>query len=584
MRTLPLTDPGVPDLRSPARFLWWIARGQWVTLLVGVCFGVAWMLAQALVPYAIGRGLDAGVAALDAAAAVRWSLVVLGLGLLQAGAGVMRHRVAVSNWLQASFRTAQLIAHHTARTGPALPAQVTTGEIASTVSHDAMRMGGAFDVSARFSGAIVSYVLVAVILLNRSLTLGLLVLVGVPVLLVAIGPILRPLQRRQAAQREAVGRLTALGADTVAGLRVLRGIGGEGVFLGRYRERSEHVRRAGVEVAGTQATLDAAQVLLPGVFVVALTWLGARLALTGQISVGELVAFYGYAFFLVVPLRTATEAADKLTRAYVGAQRVIAVLRVDRDVVGPAVPGTEPPVGSVLVDDASGIVVRPGRLTAVVSAEPQETAALADRLGRFVDDRGVALGGSRLADLSLDAVRRRVLVSEAESRLFTGTLRHELDPWGLADDERLLGALHTASAEDVLEALPAGLDSAVEERGRSFSGGQRQRVVLTRALVADPEVLVLVEPTSAVDAHTEARIAERLHTARAGRTTVVTSASPLVLDRADLVVWMEGGRAVAEGRHRDLLARVPAYRDTVTRGPVTPPGVPAQDRPTGVPR
>ncbi|NUR24573.1 MAG: ABC transporter ATP-binding protein, partial [Catenulispora sp.] len=126
-------------------------------------------------------------------------------------------------------------------------------------------------------------------------------------------------------------------------------------------------------------------------------------------------------------------------------------------------------------------------------------------------------------------------------------------------------ALHTAAAEDIIEALPEGLDAEITERGRSFSGGQQQRLRLARALLADPEVLLLVEPTSAVDAHTEARIADRLAAARAGRTTVVFTTSPLMLDRAEHVVFLADGRAVAEGRHRELLATVPAYRATVTR-------------------
>jgi len=106
----------------------------------------------------------------------------------------------------------------------------------------------------------------------------------------------------------------------------------------------------------------------------------------------------------------------------------------------------------------------------------------------------------------------------------------------------------------------------VDERGRSFSGGQRQRLVLARALLADPEILVLVEPTSAVDAHTEARIARDLRAAREGRTTVIVTPSPPVPDRADPVGPVEGGRAVAEGTHRELLGTSPAYRDVVTRG------------------
>ena len=126
-------------------------------------------------------------------------------------------------------------------------------------------------------------------------------------------------------------------------------------------------------------------------------------------------------------------------------------------------------------------------------------------------------------------------------------------------------ALDIASAQDILDALPDGLDTTVTERGRAFSGGQRQRLVLARALVTDPEILILVEPTSAVDAHTEARIAAKLRNHRAGRTTVITTSSPLMLDEVDEVAFLEDGRITAVGTHADLLANNPAYRMTVTR-------------------
>ncbi len=436
----------------------------------------------------------------------------------------------------------------------------------ATVSNDALRAGGAFDITARLGGAVASYVVVAAVLLSASTALGLIVLLGVPLLAATLSTIIRPLQRRQREQREEIGRLTALGADTVAGLRVLRGIGGEEVFLGRYRERSQRVRRAGVRVAVPQATLDASQVLLPGIFVVLVTWLGARFALSGQIGPGELVAFYGYAAFLVIPLRTAAEAVDKVTRALIGARRMLDVLDVERIVGDPAEPAAEPPASVPLTDGRSGLVLEPGLLTCLVSSLPEEAAALADRLGRFVDDDGVALGGVPLVDLPIETVRRRILVSETDPLLFSGALRAELDPRGRGrDDAALLAAVEIANAEDVLDALPEGLDEHVEERGRGFSGGQRQRLVLARALLADADVLVLVDPTSAVDAHTEARIARRLRGARAGRTTLVVTGSPLMLDQADRVAFLADGRVVAVGGHRELLRTTPSYRETVTR-------------------
>ena len=566
MLRLPFADPGRPDASSPARLLVWVGRRQLGTLLGGVLFGILWMVAQALMPFALGQAIEEGIVDDDSDALALWAGALLALGGLQAVAGVMRHRFAVSNWLQASFRLAQVVAHHAARSGPAVRARLSTGEVVATVSNDAMRAGGAFDITARLSGAIVSYGVVAFILLSSSVVLGVIVLVGVPALVLTLGTVIRPLQARQAEQREEVGRLTALGADTAAGLRVLRGIGGEQAFLDRYRLRSQRVRQAGVRVAVPQSTLDAAQVLVPGLFVVLVTWIGARFALSGRIGVGELIAFYGYAAFLVIPLRTAAEAVDKITRALVGARRMLDVLGVERQVADPATPAAEPPAGVPLVDERSGLVVEPGLLTCLVAAVPDAAVAVADRLGRFGDDDGVLLGDVRLSALPVEAVRRRIVVSEADPLLFSGTLRRELDPWGRATDDEILTAISVANAEDVLEALPARLDAPVDERGRSFSGGQRQRLVLARALLSGAETLVLVEPTSAVDAHTEARIAVRLREARAGRTTVVVTTSPLVLAQADRVVLLEDGRVVAQGGHSELLRSNASYRDTVTRG------------------
>jgi len=569
VQPLPYAHPGTPDLRSPMRLMGWVGRGQWRTLLVAMVFGVTWMVSQALLPAAMSHAIDDGIIAKDDSALISWCLVILGLAVISALTGVMRHRFSVTNWLRATFRAVQLVGWHSADVGEALPRRTPTGDVVAVVASDAMRLGGLYDALARFVGAIVGYVVVAVILLTASRPLGLIVLIGVPVLVACLTFVVRPLQRRQAEQREESGRLIGLGADTVAGLRVLRGIGGEQTYLARYGRQSQTVRQVGYRVAGVQAALDASQVLLPGFFVLIVTWLGARFALEGQITVGELVAFYGYSAFLVTPLRTATEFVDRFTRAHIGARKLIRVLEVEpdhRDLphVGEA---TEPATHVDLVDERSGVTIEPGLFTAVVSARPEETAALADRLGRFGEDvAGVRLGGTAVVDLPLSTMRRRVVVSETDPRLFTGTLRDELDPWGRHADEEIFTALAVASGEDVLEALPAGLDSEVEERGRSFSGGQRQRLALTRALLTDADTLVLVEPTSAVDAHTEARVSGRLAAARQGRTTVVMSASPLVLDQADRVLFLRDGVVRASGTHHELIRSHPAYRAVVVRG------------------
>ena len=309
--------------------------------------------------------------------------------------------------------------------------------------------------------------------------------------------------------------------------------------------------------------LDALQVLLPGIFVVTVVWIGARFAVQGLITPGELVAFYGYAAFLMMPLRTATEFANKAIRAVVSARRVIHVLALEPEIEDPATEVRAARTGRRAARRRERVRIRPGLTTAIVTEPPEQAAEIADRLGRFRDG-DVRWGDVALADLPRLLVRERIVVSDTAAMMFSGRLGTQVDIRGRGAD-RVAEAMHTASAYDVLEALPDGLETEVAEKGRTFSGGQRQRLVLARALAADPEVLVLVDPTSAVDAHTEARIAERLRDTRAGRTTVVTTTSPLMLDRVDVVCFVLDGRLVAEGSHEDLLDESAAYRAVVTR-------------------
>jgi ABC-type multidrug transport system fused ATPase/permease subunit len=570
---LPLPDPGQADLRSPARFLVWTARRQWRTLSLGVLWGSLWMLAQGAVPAALGIAVGAAADG-DVRLSALSALAVLVLGVIQSAAGVLRHRMAVTNWITAASRTQQLVVRHSTHLGASLSREVATGEVVAVTSSDVEKIGTAFDVLARLAGAVVAFVAVAIVLLRTSTVLGVLVLVGAPVLAAAVGPLLGPLERRESAQRELLGKSSALASDTVAGLRVLRGIGGEDLFIQRFRESSQLVRTAAVAVARVRSLLESLQVALPGALVVAITWLGAHQVLAGELGVGQLVAFYGYTAFLVLPLRTFTEAAQRWTSAFVAARRVVRLLGVERPdeqaEVGPrAMPS---PVGAVLHDPMSGLRVEPGTLTAVMSPDPQEVDAIALRLGGYGPAGGhVTWGGVPLGDLDRGEVRSAILVQDKDPTLLSGTLA-ELFDVPASGRVTLTDAVRTAAAEDVLQAVvdadpfaDATRAARITERGRSLSGGQRQRLALVRSLLVDPPVLVLDEPTSAVDAHTEARIADALWAARAGRTTVVLSSSPLVLDRCDEVVFVRDGRVRARGPHRRLLREDPGYRAAVTR-------------------
>ncbi|MEE1791661.1 ABC transporter ATP-binding protein [Streptomyces sp. BE308] len=546
------------------RYLWWLITGQRRRIAAGALLGSAWMLCLTLPPYLLSRAIDDGLEPGRWPVLVGWAAALLGVGVLNAWLAIMRHRTMTRVRLDAAFRTVRVVVGQATRLGGALPRRVTAGEVLTIGFGDATVIANTLTITGPGVGAVLAYVVVAALLLAVSPLLAVVVLLGVPLLAVSVGPLLRRLQGVETTYREQQGALASRFEDIVRGLRVLNGIGGKEVYAERYRRGSRALRAEGYRVGSVTSWVQALGVGLPSLFLGVVTWLAARMAAQGQISVGELVAVYGYTAVLAVPVAFFIEGGYGLSRGLVAARRVIRFLALEPDSTGREATRDGPGAPSTLRDPASGVEVAPGRLTALVSARPSESAAVVDRLGRFAGS-AATWGATRLDEIDLTQVRRRILVADNEADLFAGPLRDVICGWD-RDDETIGRALHAAMAQDIVRGLPDGLDSPVDAQGRNLSGGQRQRIRLVRALLADPEVLLAVEPTSAVDAHTEAVISTRLRTARADRTTLVTSTSPLLLDQADIVYYLADGSVAAVGSHRELLDRQPGYRRLVSRG------------------
>jgi ABC-type multidrug transport system fused ATPase/permease subunit len=455
-----------------------------------------------------------------------------------------------------------VVVGHVVRLGAALPRRVGAGEVVTIGVGDVRTISQCLTVVGPGVGAVVVYAVVAALLLSVSAPLAAVVLSGVPLTVLLVGPLTRRLQGAEGEYRERQGLLTARIGDMAGGLRVLNGLGGKDLLADAFRRDSQRLRAQGYRVGAVTSWLQALGTGLPALFLAVVTWPAARLAAEGRITVGELVSVYGYVAVLVTPVAFFVEAGYQLSRGVVAARRVVGLLRVEpAEDTGTREAPAEP---SVLHDPESGVRVLPGRLTALAGARPADAAAVVDRLGRY-EPSEATWGGVRLDEIGLSAVRERILVADNEADLFAGLLRELLGGRRERDAAEVARALHAAVAEDILRGLPDGLDSAVAAQGRSLSGGQRQRIRLARALLADPEVLLAVEPTSALDAHTEAAVADRLRQARDGRTTVVTTTSPLVLDHAETVHCLVDGKVAATGGHHELLAAEPGYRALVAR-------------------
>ncbi|MFF8586769.1 ABC transporter transmembrane domain-containing protein [Streptomyces althioticus] len=568
---LPYPDPGAPDARSGPRFLWWLFRNQLSGQLKALAWGLLHFASVASLPFCVGAAVQAAVDRSGGRLALAGGLLAL------AGAGVAAgdtflHRAAVTNWITAAARVQQLLGRKAAVLGSALTRRVSAGEVVAVSTGDVEKIGWFVEALSRFTAAAVTIVVVTVGLLVYQPALGVVVAVGLPVLALAVLPLLPGATRRADVQREKAGRATELASDTVAGLRVLRGIGGEDLFLDRYRRASQEVRHAAVRSARMWSLIAAVQVLLPGLLLITVVWYGVRLARDGRIDVGELVTVYSSVMLLTYPLRHFEEIAMAYSFSRPSARRAARVLSLERATDTAGTRAAENPAGD-LYDPETGLCASSGLLTAVVCGDPDAAGRLAERLGGHAAEEGTSalLGGVPLDELPLDSARTAVLVQDKDPVLLSGTLRELLDvPASGAMNPG--AALEAAQCQDVLAALVQGsldaedpMDARITERGRSLSGGQRQRLALARSLVTDPEVLVLDEPTSAVDSHTEARIAEGVRGLRSGRTTVVFTSSPLLLDRADRVVFLHEGTVVAVGGHRELVRTEPRYRAVVTR-------------------
>jgi ABC-type bacteriocin/lantibiotic exporter with double-glycine peptidase domain len=221
------------------------------------------------------------------------------------------------------------------------------------------------------------------------------------------------------------------------------------------------------------AWLSGIEVLMPGLVTVGVTWLGARLALSGQITVGQLVAYYGISAYLVIQVSVATEAAHKVSEGVVAARRVVTIFGLRPALSSPAHPVPLPAGPFGLTDPASGLSCPPGQLTVLAPAGQSDTA---DRLGRYVET-SVRAGDVPLAEADLAEVRRRILVAHNQDVLFSGPLADEVGgpgtALGTAPGTALDTALWAADATDAVAGLPDGTAQRLTEQGRELSGGQR---------------------------------------------------------------------------------------------------------------
>jgi ABC-type multidrug transport system fused ATPase/permease subunit len=533
-----------PEGITPGRFLLRVILSVKRVSVPAMLFATVWQVGESAVPVVMGVAIDRALATGETGQLVLW------LGVLVALYIVLTVAARYANRLTAC--AVQLLQHRlrsTLSTGVLHPAggaaHAPDGSVVSVMTSDVARVANAGILVILPISRIAAIGFIAVALLATHWLLGLVVLLGAPVAVWLMGVLSERFSRDTREYQRLLASTVGRATDLVAGYRVVKGIRAEAEATRRYRQASQETLVGAKRNAGLLGRLLVGSGVVSGAFVAAVMGLAGWFAVEGQLSIGELIAAVGLTQALLPQIQSIANASiPNLAGARASSARVIDVLRGNDS----GSPGQDDaaraevaplPVLEVATPGAT-IRVEPGELVGV-RAEDRTAARIAETLldPRAGGEVQARLDGLAARELTAEEYRSRVTVAPHRATLFSGTIRDNLD--ASAGAPELVGAAVRAAACDD---FAADLDVSVGEGGNRLSGGQRQRVALARALASDAPVLVLHDPTTAVDSVTEHAIAGRLRGVRAGRSTLLIASSPALLGCCDRVVDLLEGAPV----------------------------------------
>ncbi|GIE29657.1 multidrug ABC transporter ATP-binding protein [Actinoplanes italicus] len=530
-----------PDVRpfeasagdGPGRFVARVIFSRPRVTVPAMLLAIVWQVGESAVPVVMGVAIDRALATGDAGQLATWIGVLVALYVALTGAARLTNRL--------NARAIQLLQHRlrvTLSTGVLHPgdglARAPDGGVVSVMTNDVARLANAGLLVVLPIARIAAIGFIGASLLVTHWPLGVVALLGAPVAVWSMGMLSGRLSRDTREYQDLLAGTVGRAADLVAGYRVIKGVRAEAEATRRYRQASRETLAGAERNAGLLGRFLMASGMVNGVFVAAVTGLAGWFTVKGQLSIGGLITTVGLIQALLPQMQAiASVSIPNLANSRASAARIRDALRgtgsTERATSTPEV--SPVPVLDVSVPGAS-IRVKPGELVGV-RADDRTAAHVADallnpRAGNIIE---VRLDERPAHELTSPQYRTLVTVAPHRVTLFSGTVRDNLAP-SASTPELLEAAVKAAACED----FAADLDGPVGEGGNRLSGGQRQRVALARALSTGAPLLVLHDPTTAVDPVTEQRIAERLRGVRANRSTLLLTSSPALLGCCDRVV------------------------------------------------
>lgn len=559
-------------------------RAQRRGLIIATSIGLVWTVGKISVPQLTRLAIDRGIE--RNGSLLMWSLLIAGVGVVAGTFTAFRRYFAFreARWTETKLR--ERLFDHIMSLHIGYHDRAQTGQLMSRASSD-LNLVQLFVTVVPITIANLAMVLsVAVILIFTDPLLALVALAPLPFVNTTatrfsrrIHPAVLDVQVEQA-------ELATVVEESIAGVRVVKGFGAEQTQIDRLDTEAEDIRQASLRTARIRSVYLPAIEMLPQIGLVAILGIGGHRVLSGQMSIGEVVAFHTYVALLVWPLRMMGMSVAWGQRAGAALQRIQEVLSTARQVADPDPPAHLPtrdaaPVGRVDVDDLRfgydpddpvlegfDLHVEAGRSVALVGGTASGKSTVARLLIRFYDPQAgtIRLDGIDVRDLPLRDLRRAIGIVFEDTLLFHDTVAANIAfACPDAGDDEIERASRLAGAHEFIVEMPEGYATLLGERGFSLSGGQRQRIAIARAILADPRVLVLDDATSAVDPSKEHEIREAMKTVMDGRTTFVIAHRPGTIALADTVVLLDGGVVVATGTHDELMATSASYREVLAQ-------------------
>jgi ATP-binding cassette, subfamily B, bacterial len=576
-------------------------RAYYLRLALMLAAAITAAGAEIAIPLLIKGIIDGPIAHGNARALLPLGLAATALGVLQAALNLYRRWVQASavTDLEQSMRDA--LYAHLQRLHAGFHDDWQSGQLLSRATTDlaAIRRFAGFG-TIFFVTNVVTFVAVVALLIRLNWWLGLLtgcVFLPVVVLCTRFERRYRVLSRRSQDQQ---GDLATYVEEAATGVRVLKALGRRDEAAQRHGAQAALVQDTQVQKARLRGTFWAGLDLLPNAVIGMILLLGALAVSRNELTLGGLVAFITLALQMVWPIEAMGYILASGQEAATAAQRIYEIFDTDPAITDRATGSRRAPAqparthGRLVFDHVTfrypgtpapvlrGVTLElePGETVALVGPNGSGKSTLLQLVPRLADvsSGAILLDGTDVRDLPLATLRSAVGCAFEDPTLFSVSVRENVSYGNPGADEQEIRAALDAAQADFVADLPWGLDTRIGEQGMALSGGQRQRVALARAILARPAVLLLDDPLSALDVHTEAKVTRALEEVMAESTALVVAHRPSTVMLADRVALLDGGVIVATGSHRELLASQPRYRSLMSGSGDERPGLdPAGD-------